>query len=184
MLSWICKPSNLLCRFIVRFMHKQYVLSYLQRSISKFQISNFINSQNINSPSGAICKVFGNFFLRLIRIMKFSPINTLHLFMFLRTNNSAVNINCNINLNGNTAGSFRMLSKISSYKLSENSPYVLAIVPSSRNTQWYLNNDIVIFSQLKKIEVDVLLVSYCFHMKQKSYMASFYTFSLQLLAMF
>ena len=101
----------------------------------KFQILRIINSQNINSPSGAICKVFGNFFLRLIRIMKFSPINTLYLFMFLRTNNSAVNINCNINLNGNTAGSFRMLSKISSYKLSENSPYVLAIVPSSRNTQ-------------------------------------------------
>ena len=36
----------------------------------------------------------------------------------------------NINLNGNTAGSFPIVSKTSSSKSSENSPYVLTIVPS------------------------------------------------------
>ena len=41
----------------------------------------------------------------------------------------------NINLNGNTAGSFPIVSKIWSSKSSENSPYVLTIVPSSRNAQ-------------------------------------------------
>ena len=82
--------------------------------------------------------------------------------MFLRTNNCAV-ISLelltvmNINLNGNTAGSFPIVSKISSSKSSENFPYVLTIVPSSRNAQWYLNNDIVVFSLLKKIKVDVFV---------------------------
>ena len=82
--------------------------------------------------------------------------------MFLRTNNCAV-ISLelltvmNINLNGNTAGSFPIVSKISSSKSSGNSPYVLTVVPSSRNAQCYLNNDIVIFSQLKNIEVDVFV---------------------------
>ena len=71
-----------------------------------FKVLQIINSQNINSPSGAICTVFDNFFLRLIRIMKFSRINTLYLFMFLTTNNCAVTslellIVMNINLNGN-----------------------------------------------------------------------------------
>ena len=53
----------------------------------------------------------------------------------LRTNNRAI-ISLelwtvmNINLNGNTAGSFPIVSKISSSKSSENSPYVLTIVPS------------------------------------------------------
>ena len=61
----------------------------------------------------------------------------------------------NINLNGNTAGSFPVVSKISSSNLSDNSLYVLTIVSSSRNAQWYLNNDIVILSQLKKIQVDL-----------------------------
>ena len=87
-----------------------------------------------------MCIVFDNFFLRLIRIMKFSRINTLYLFMFLRTNNCAVIslellTAMNINLNGNTAGSFSIVSKISSSKSSENLPYVLTIVPSSRNAQ-------------------------------------------------
>ena len=99
-----------------------------------FQI---INSQNINSPSGAICRVFDNF-LRLIRIMKFSRINTLYLLMFLRKNNCVV-ISLelltvmNKNLNGNTAGSFQIVLKISSRKSLENFPYLLTIVPSSRN---------------------------------------------------
>ena len=116
------------------FMYTQYVLLYLQRSISKFY------SQNINSPSGAICTVFDNFFLRLIRIMKFSEINTLYLFIFLRTNNCAV-ISLelltvmNINLNGNTGGSFPIVSNIYSRKSSENFPYVLTIFPSSCNAQ-------------------------------------------------
>ena len=120
-----------------------------------FKVLRIINSQNINSPSGAICKVFDNFFLRLIRIMKFSRINTLYLFMFLRTNNCAV-ISLelltvmNINLNGNTASSFPIVSKISSSKSLENSLYLLRIVPSSRNAKWYLNDDLVISSQLKK----------------------------------
>ena len=87
-----------------------------------------------------MCIIFDNFFLRLIRIMKFSRINTLYLFMFLRTNNCAVIslellTAMNINLNGNTAGSFSIVSKISSSKSSENLPYVLTIVPSSRNVQ-------------------------------------------------
>ena len=60
--------------------------------------------------------------------------------MFLRTNNCAVIslellTAMNINLNGNTAGSFSIVSKISSSKSSENLPYVLTIVPSSRNAQ-------------------------------------------------
>ena len=105
-----------------------------------FKVLQIIISQNINSPSGAICRVFGNFFLRLIKIMKFSRMNTLYLFLFLRTNNCAV-ISLelltvtNINLNGNTAGSFPVVSKISSSKFSENFPYVLTIVPSSCNAQ-------------------------------------------------
>ena len=72
---------------------------------------------------------------------------------FLRTNNCAV-ISLelltvmNINLNGNTAGSCPVVSNISSSKSSENLPYVLTIVSSSRDAQWYLNNDISILSQL------------------------------------
>ena len=82
--------------------------------------------------------------------------------MFLRTNNCPVIslellTAMNINLNGNAAGSFSIVSKISSSKSSENLSYVLTIVPSSRNAQRYLNNDIVIFSHLKKIEVDVFV---------------------------
>ena len=105
-----------------------------------FKVLRIINSQNINSPSGAICRVFDNFFLRLTRIMKFSRINILYLFMFLRTNNCAI-ISLqlltvmNINLTGNTAGSFPVVSKISSSKSSENLPYLLTIVPSTRNAQ-------------------------------------------------
>ena len=58
--------------------------------------------------------------------------------MFLRMNNCAV-ISLelltvmNINLNGNTAGPFPIVSKISSSKSSENSPCVLTIVPSPHN---------------------------------------------------
>ena len=63
----------------------------------------------------------------------------------------------NINLNENTAGSFPIVSKISSSKSSENFPYVLSIDPSSRNAQGYLNSNIFVFSQLKKIEVDVFV---------------------------
>ena len=63
----------------------------------------------------------------------------------------------NINLNENTAGSFPIVSKTSSSKSSENFPYVLSIVPSSRNAQGYLNSNIFVFSQLKKIEVDVFV---------------------------
>ena len=79
--------------------------------------------------------------------------------MFLRTDNCAViSIELltvmNINLNGNAAGSFPVVSKISSSKFSENFPYVLTIVPSSCNAQWYLNNDIALFSQF---EVDVFV---------------------------
>ena len=64
----------------------------------------------------------------------------MYLFMFLRTNNCAVTslellTVMNINLNGNTAGSFPIVSKISSRKSSENFPYVLTIFPSSRNAQ-------------------------------------------------
>ena len=82
--------------------------------------------------------------------------------MFLTTNNCAVTslellIVMNINLNGNTADSFPVVSKISSNKFSENFPYVLTIVPSSRDAQWYLDNDIVFFSQLKKISADVFV---------------------------
>ena len=82
--------------------------------------------------------------------------------MFLRTNNCAIislelSTVMNINLNGNIAGSFQIVSKISSSKSSENSPYELAIVPSSRNAQCYLNKDIIILLQLKKIEVDVFV---------------------------
>ena len=127
-----------------------------------FKVLRTIKSQNINLPSGAICSVFDNFFLRLIRIMKFSRMNTLYLFMFLRTNNCAITsiellIVMNINLNGNTVGSFPIVSKISSSKPSENSPYVLTIVSSSRNAQWYLDNHIVFLSRLKKIEVDAFV---------------------------
>ena len=94
--------------------------------------------------------------------MKFSRVNILYLFVFLRTNNCAI-ISLelltvmNINLHGNTAGSFPVVSKVSSSNSSENSPYVLTTVPSSRNSQWYLNNDIVILSQLKKIEVGLFV---------------------------
>ena len=139
----IYELSNQFCRFIVRFMYIQYLLSdmqVLQIVLQVIKVLQIINSQNINSPSGAICRVFDNFFLRLIRIMKFSRIITLYLFMFLRTNICAI-ISLelltvmNINLNGSTAGLFPIASKISSIKSSENSPYVLAIVPSSRNTQ-------------------------------------------------
>ena len=82
--------------------------------------------------------------------------------MFLTTNNCAVTslellIVMNINLNGNTADSFPVVWKISSNKFSENFPYVLTIVPSSRDAQWYLDNDVVFFSQLKKISVDVFV---------------------------
>ena len=71
--------------------------------------------------------------------------------MFLRTNNCAVIplellTVIYLNLNGNTAGSFPIVAKMSSSKSSDNSPYVLTIVPYSRNAKWYLNNDIVIFS--------------------------------------
>ena len=61
----------------------------------------------------------------------------MYLFMFLRTTNYAI-ISLelltviNINVNGNTAGSFPIISKISSSNSSENSPYVLTIVASSR----------------------------------------------------
>ena len=139
----IYELSNQFCRFIVRFMYIQYLLSdmqVLQIVLQVIKVLQIINSQNINSPSGAICRVFDNFFLRLIRIMKFSRIITLYLFMFLRTSICAI-ISLelltvmNINLNGSTAGSFPIASKISSIKSSENSPYALAIVPSSRNTQ-------------------------------------------------
>ena len=105
-----------------------------------FRVLPIIQSQNINSPSGAICRVFGNFFLRLIRIMKYSRMDTFYLFMFLKMNNCAV-ISfelltvTNINQNGNTAGSFPIVSKISSSESSENSPYVLTIVLSSRIAQ-------------------------------------------------
>ena len=60
--------------------------------------------------------------------------------MFLRTNNCAI-ISLelltvmNINLNGNTAGLYPMVSKIYSSNSSENFPYVLTIVLSSRNAQ-------------------------------------------------
>ena len=82
--------------------------------------------------------------------------------MFLTTDNCAVITLelltvMNINLNRNTAGLFPTISKISSSKYSENSPYVLTIVPSSRNAQLYFNNNIVIFLQLKKIEVDMFV---------------------------
>ena len=127
-----------------------------------FKVLRTIESQNINSPSGAICRVSDNFFLRFIRIMKFSRMNTLYLFMFLRTNNCAIISPelltvMNINLNAYTAGSFPIVSKIYSSNLSENSQYVLTIVPSSRNAQWYLNHDIAILSQLKKTEVDLFV---------------------------
>ena len=54
--------------------------------------------------------------------------------MFLRTNNcAAISLELltvmNLNLNGNTAGSFRIVSKMTSSKYSENFPYVLTIVP-------------------------------------------------------
>ena len=82
--------------------------------------------------------------------------------MFLRMNNCAfISIELlpvmNINLNGNTAGLFPIILKIYSSNSSENSLYLLTIVPSSGNAQWYLNNAIVILSQLKKIEVDVFV---------------------------
>ena len=117
-----------------------YTVSSLRCATFYFNVLRIINSQNINSPSGAICRVFDNFFLRLIRIMKFSRIITLYLFMFLRTNNCAITslellTVMNMNLNGKAAGSFPIASKISSIKSSENSPYVLTIVPSSRNAQ-------------------------------------------------
>ena len=160
-----------------------------------FNVWRIINSQNINSPSGTICRIFDNFFLRLIRIMKLSRINTLHLFIFLRTNNCAI-ISLelwtlmNIKLSGNTVGSFPIVSKISSSKFSKTSSYVLTIVPSSCNVQWYLNKDIVILSQVTKIEVDVfvneqllekcfcwcVLVSYHFHMKKNNTLPSFVLF--------
>ena len=139
----IYELSKQFCRFFVRFMYIQYLLSdmqVLQIVLQVIKVLQIINSQNINSPSGAICRVFDNFFLRLIRIIKFSRIITLYLFMFLRTSICAI-ISLellavmNINLNGSTAGSFPIASKISSIKSSENSPYALAIVPSSRNTQ-------------------------------------------------
>ena len=62
------------------------------------------------------------------------------LFMFLRTNTCAVTslellTVMNINLNGNNAGSFPTVSKISSRNSSENPRYVLTTVPSSRNAQ-------------------------------------------------
>ena len=41
----------------------------------------------------------------------------------------------NINLNAKTAGSFPIVSKIYPSKSSENSPYILTIVPSSGNAQ-------------------------------------------------
>ena len=105
-----------------------------------FKVLRIINSQNINSPSGAICKVFDNFFLRLIRIMKFSRINTFYLFMFLSTNNCAlISLELltvmKINLNENTASLFPIISKISSSKSPENFPDVLTIVTSSPNAQ-------------------------------------------------
>ena len=133
--------------------------SYKQCSILKFCVQLNLN---INSLSGAICRVSDNFFLRLIRIMKFSRMNTLYLFMFLRTNNCAIISPelltvMNINVNAYTAGSFPIASKIYSSNLSENSQYVLTIVPSSRNAQWYLNHDIAILSQLKKTEVDLFV---------------------------
>ena len=82
--------------------------------------------------------------------------------MFLRTNNCAIIslellIVTNIDLNENTAGSLPIVSKIWSRKSSENSPHVLTIVPSSRNAQSNLNKDIVILSQLKKIDVDMFV---------------------------
>ena len=127
-----------------------------------FNVLRVTKSQNINSPSGAICRMFDKFFLRLIRIMTFSWMNTLYRFMFLRASNCAIIYIelltvININLNGSTAGSFPIVSQISSSNSSEISTYVLTIVQSSRNTQWYLNNDIVILSQLKKIEVDLFV---------------------------
>ena len=119
-----------------------YTIGYvcIIQTTSYFKVLRIIKYQNINSPSGEICRVFDNFFLRLIKIMKFSRINTLYLFMFLRTNNCAVMslellTVMNINLNGNTAGSFPVVSKIYSSNSSENSPYVLTIAPSSRNAQ-------------------------------------------------
>ena len=69
-----------------------------------------------------------------------------------------------INLNGNTAGPFPIVSKISSSKSSENFPdgtynskYRQSKTTSSPNAQWYLSNNIVIFSQLKKVEVDAFV---------------------------
>ena len=156
MLQWVTlhckilqKQSNL--RISLKVYCQVYAYTVYSPISAKlyFKVLQIIISQNINSPSGAICRVFGN----LIKIMKFSRINTLYLFLFLRTNNCAV-ISLelltvmNMNLNGNTAGSFPIVLKISSSKSSENFPYVLTIVPSSRNAQLYLNNDIVIFSQL------------------------------------
>ena len=119
-----------------------YTIGYvcIIQTTSYFKVLRIIKYQNTNSPSGEICRVFDNFFLRLIKIMKFSMMNTLYLFMFLRTKNCVV-ISfelltvININLNGNTAGSFPVVSKIYSSNSSENSPYVLTIAPSSRNAQ-------------------------------------------------
>ena len=92
-----------------------------------FKVLRIIKSQNMSSPAGALCRVFSNFFLRLIKMMKSLWIITLHLFMFLRANNYPVIslellIVTDINLNGNSVGSFPMVSKISSNKYSENSP--------------------------------------------------------------
>ena len=93
--------------------------------------------------------------------MKYSERNVSHRILALRTDNCAIISPglltvMNINLNGNTAGSFPIVSKISSSKSSENSPYVLTIFPSSRNAQ-YLNNDSHSFTIAKKIEVDVFV---------------------------
>ena len=41
--------------------------------------------------------------------------------------------------------------------IHQRTPHVLTIVPFSRNAQSYMNNDIVILSQLRKIEVDLFV---------------------------
>ena len=82
-----------------------------------FKLLHIIKSQSINSLYSAIRRVFDNFFLFLIRIMKSSWTITQQLFMFLKKKKcAAISLDLltvtNIKLNGNTAGFFPMLSKI------------------------------------------------------------------------
>ena len=112
-----------------------------------FKFLRIIQSQNINWPSGATCRVFDNF----LSFIRNNEIFTDRYFVSLYVSNNEYLRYCIswIIHSNEYKPKWKycwLISNSSKNLFEQNSPCVLTIVLSSRNAQWYLNNDLVIRS--------------------------------------